>query len=103
VHKINRAGKRPEAFARAKEVARSVLEPEILNMRSGITPFVKRSEVEPLEVVEARAIARAFVATGGRLCIAARLVGLSRSTMLQKVREYGMEKLLRALRGWKEK
>ena len=49
-----------------------------------------REEVEPLDVVEARAIQRALEHFGGNQSLTAKALGISRSTLWRKLREYGI-------------
>ncbi len=68
--------------------------PDAVRRGAAIYPALEyhetRQEVEPLEKVEARAIQRALEHFGGNQSLAAKALGISRSTLWRKLREYGL-------------
>ena len=59
-------------------------------LRQAVAP-AQTAEPEPLDDVERRHIARTLVYTHGNKRRAAHLLGIARSTLLAKVRKYGLE------------
>lgn len=56
-----------------------------------LAPGVPQGAPEPLEAVEKRQIHAMLLYTGGNKRRAAQLLGIARSTLIQKVRRYGIE------------
>jgi len=56
-----------------------------------LVPGVQDVPPEPLEAVERRQIHAMLQYTGGNKRRAAQLLGIARSTLIQKVRRYGIE------------
>ena len=57
----------------------------------GLSPSVPPQAPEPLEAAERRHILATLLYTGGNKRRAAQLLGIARSTLIQKVRKYGID------------
>jgi len=53
-----------------------------------------RSELTTLQALEQQAIRQALMATGGDRTRAAKLLGIGKTTIYRKLKEYGMENLV---------
>jgi DNA-binding NtrC family response regulator len=104
IQALRAAGHLPVLMADPAEVARALAVPGLdlavlalttpgldqTLLREAIAPSVP-AEPEPLEDVERRHIARTLAYTRGNKRRAAQILGIARSTLLAKVRKYGLE------------
>jgi DNA-binding NtrC family response regulator len=104
VQALRGAGHLPVLMADPAEVSRALAVPGLdLAMLSLTTPGLDQTllreaiapslpaEPEPLEDVERRHIARTLTYTRGNKRRAAQILGIARSTLLAKVRKYGLD------------
>lgn len=104
LHSLKSAGHLPVVVTGGAEAARALAVPGLdLAILALTTPGLDQTQLrealapaepttpESLEAVERRHIARALAFTRGNKRRAAHLLGIARSTLLAKVRKYGLE------------
>lgn len=65
---------------------------EVNNINSEqINPLISETDIEPLEVIEKRAIERALLISGGNITTTANLLKVTRNTIYNKMKKYNIE------------